>query len=163
MRHLVKKELMFQIFYSIGIPFERYSKDNGIFTGRWPHAYETTAIAKAGSAMRLIRRCFVIVEGEVRLAGRWIHADRVADQNFALAALAQLGTFWLILAIQLYRIEHTRWFKVHKLGSESFSLDPDDSVLRLVSFFFFFSFKMKRIKRKMMCRRNDVFRNIKDN
>lgn len=137
---------MFQIFYSIGIPFERYSKDNGIFTGRWPHAYETTAIAKAGSAMRLIRRCFVIVEGEVRLAGRWIHADRVADQNFALAALAQLGTFWLILAIQLYRIEHTRWFKVHKLGSESFSLDPDDSVLRLVSFFSFFRSRWKGSK-----------------
>lgn len=40
--------------------------------------------------MRLIRRCLVIVEGKVRLAGRRIHADRVADQNFALAALAEL-------------------------------------------------------------------------
>ena len=132
---------MFQIFYSIGIPFERYSKDNGIFTGRWPHAYETTAIAKAGSAMRLIRRCFVIVEGEVRLAGRWIHADRVADQNFALAALAQLGTFWLILAIQLHRIH---------VGSKCISSDLNlfHSILtiRFYDSFPFFSFFRSRWK-----------------
>lgn len=51
--------------------------------------------------MRLIRRCLVIVEGKVRLAGRRIHADRVADQNFALAALAELRAFRLVLAIEL--------------------------------------------------------------
>lgn len=63
---------------------------DGIFTGRRPHAYETTAVAKAGPAMRLIRRCFVIVVGKFRLARRRVHADRVADQNYTLAALAQL-------------------------------------------------------------------------
>ena len=73
-----------------------------IFTGRGPHAYETAAVAKAGPAMRLIRRCLVIVEGEVRLAGRRVHADRVADQNFTLAALAQLRAFRLVLAVQLH-------------------------------------------------------------
>lgn len=52
--------------------------------------------------MRLIRRCFVIVKCKVRLAGRRVHADRVADQNFTLAALTQLGTFRLVLAIQLH-------------------------------------------------------------
>ena len=73
-----------------------------IFTGRGPHAYETAAVAKAGPAMRLIRRCLVIVEGEVRLAGRRVHADRVADQNFTLAALAELRAFRLVLAVQLH-------------------------------------------------------------
>lgn len=50
--------------------------------------------------MRLICRCFVIVKSKVRLAGRRVHADRIADQNFTLAALTQLRTFRLVLAIQ---------------------------------------------------------------
>lgn len=133
------KELMLNILFNWDVNlFERYSKDS-IFTGWWPHAYETTAIAKAGSAMRLIRRCFVIVEGEVRLAGRWIHADRVADQNFTLAALAQLGTFWFILAIQLHTNRaYTDWFQSIKCISSDLNLFHSILTIWLQDSFFSF-------------------------
>lgn len=96
---------------------------DGIFTGRRPHAYETTAVAKAGPAMRLIRRCFVIVVGKFRLARRRVHADRVADQNYTLAALAQLRAFRLVLAIQLQRSSKPL-FPTFSLGKHTASSLP---------------------------------------
>lgn len=54
--------------------------------------------------MRLIGWCLVIVEREVRLAGRQFDADGVTDECqrlLALAALAELRAFGLVLSIEL--------------------------------------------------------------
>lgn len=73
-------------------------------TGSRPHAYKAAAVAEARTPMRLISRRFVIVESKVRLAGRQVDADGVADECeglLALAALAKLRALGLVLAIEL--------------------------------------------------------------
>jgi len=51
--------------------------------------------------MRLVGRRLVVVESKVRLAGWWVHANGVANKLLALAAVAELRAFRLILAIEL--------------------------------------------------------------
>jgi hypothetical protein len=65
------------------------------------HAYEAAAVAEAATPVSLISRCRVIVECEVRFAGRGLHADRITSEYLAFAALTQLRTLGFVIPIKL--------------------------------------------------------------
>lgn len=70
-------------------------------TWKWSHADKASTVAKTATPVRLVGRCSVIVKREVSLAGRRLHANCVAHEHLALAALAELGAFGLVISVEL--------------------------------------------------------------
>jgi hypothetical protein len=70
-------------------------------TGRWPHTDEASRVTEAAATVRLVRRSRVVIESEVRLARGPLDTHGVAAQRLALVTLAELGTFGLVVSVEL--------------------------------------------------------------